>query len=194
MHIRSAMHSDAADIGRLHANSWRFAYRGALNDAYLDIEADADRAAFWDARLASPTPGQYVFVLVDETALIGFASVFLDHDAEFGSFLNNLHVAENALRQGCGTRLMAAVRDCCLTRSPLSPVYLWVVDSNHRAKAFYLGLGASFRGEEIWEPPGGGSALLHRLAWNDPGEIRLANWSSAQPARPARGSFSEPGS
>jgi GNAT superfamily N-acetyltransferase len=174
MEFRSATHSDASTIARLHANSWRFAYRGALIDEYLDSEADRDRLNFWEERLGSPAPNQNVFVLVDGDCLIGFASVYIDDHPEFGSFLNNLHVAEDRLRLGCGTRLMSAVRDCCSMLSPASPVYLWVVDTNRRAQAFYSRLGATFRGTDHWEPPGGGMALLHRFAWNSPSEIHLA--------------------
>jgi hypothetical protein len=78
------------------------------------------------------------------------------------------------LRLGCGTRLMSAVRDFCVELSPARPVYLWVVDSNKRARAFYSRLGATVRGTDSWEPPGGGLALLYRLAWNLPREIQLA--------------------
>jgi ribosomal protein S18 acetylase RimI-like enzyme len=174
MELRSATHSDASAIARLHANSWRFAYRGALNDEYLDSEADDDRLNFWEEKLGSPAPNQNVLVLVDGACLIGFASVYVDDHPEFGSFLNNLHVAEDRLRLGCGTRLMSAVQDCCSQSSPASPVYLWVVDSNQRAQAFYSRFGATFRGTDRWEPPGGGTALVHRFAWNSPKEIHLA--------------------
>jgi ribosomal protein S18 acetylase RimI-like enzyme len=174
MELRSATHSDASAIARLHANSWRFAYRGALNDAYLDSEADSDRLNFWEERLSSPAPNQNVFVLVDGACLIAFASVYVDDHPEFGSYLNNLHVAEDRLRLGCGTRLMSAVQDCCSKLAPVSPVYLWVVDSNQRAQAFYSRLRATFRGTDHWEPPGGGTALLYRFAWSSPKEIHLA--------------------
>ena len=173
MELRSATCADASAIARLHANSWRFAYRGVLNDEYLDSKADGDRLNFWKRRFTSPAPNQNVFVLVDSACLIGFASVYVDDHPEYGSFLNNLHVAENRLRLGCGVRLMSAVRECCSKLSPTSPVYLRVVDSNQRAKAFYFRLGASFRGTERWELPGGGSAVVHRLAWNSPKEIDL---------------------
>jgi GNAT superfamily N-acetyltransferase len=174
MELRLATHCDASAIAGLHANSWRFAYRGALGETYLAAEADIDRLRVWEERFRSPAPNQNIFVLVDGASLIGFASVYIDDHPEFGSLLNNLHVAEDRLRLGYGTRLMSAVRRCCSELSPTSPVYLWVVDSNRRAQAFYSRLGATFRGTDYWEPPGGGSALVRRFAWNSPKEIGLA--------------------
>ena len=171
MQLRSADYSDVAAIASLHANSWRLAYRGALSDAFLDAEADSDRLTMWEERLRSPPPNQHVFVLVDGAHLVGFASVYTNDHPEFGSFLNNLHVAESCLRRGCGTRLMTAVRRCCKAAAPQAPVYLWVLDSNQRAQAFYLRTGATQRGQKAWEPPGGGRAVLHRFAWDSPTEI-----------------------
>ena len=174
MQLRSARNSDVPAIASLHANSWRFAYRGSLSGDYLETEADRDRLSLWEGRFSSPPPNQNVFVLFEGECLIGFASVYIDEHPEFGSFLNNLHVAEGVLRRGCGTRLMAAVRKCCIAAAPMSPVYLWVVDSNQRAQAFYSQMGATLRGTDLWEPPGGGEALLYRFAWNLPTEIEDA--------------------
>ena len=173
MELRSATPSDVAAIAGLHANSWRFAYRGALSDEYLDSQADRDRRQFWERRLGSPEPNQRVLVLAEGARLIGFACVHLDHDPEFGSYLNNLHVAEDRLRAGCGGRLMLAVRECCEESYPASPVYLWVLASNLRAQAFYSRLGATQGGTDYWEPPGGGSALVQRYAWKSPEAIRV---------------------
>ena len=173
MELRSATLADAPLIAGLHADSWRFAYRGALSDKYLDMEVDREQRALWHERLESPAPNQNVFVLVDDLRLLGFASVYVNHHPEFGSFLNNLHVARDRLRLGCGTRLMYAVRECCMRLSPTSALYLFVLESNERARAFYSRLGAIFRGTELWHPPGGGEALLNQLSCLAPSEVRL---------------------
>ena len=177
MEVRSAVQSDAKAIASLHADSWRFAYRNAFTDQYLDQEATQDRLAFWQGRLQSPEPNQHVLVLVDRTALIGFVSVYTDHHPEFGSFLNNLHVAKEHLRQGHGSRLMSAVRDCCKLEAPSSPVYLLVLESNSRAQAFYARLGGTFQRSYPWTPPGGGTIPLRQFVWPSPDNIQLDSMS-----------------
>lgn len=172
MELRLATHADATAVARLHANSWHFAYRGAFIDEYLELEADRDRMGFWEDRLGSPVPNQHVFVLIDDARLIGFACVYTDHHPEFGSFLNNLHVAEDRLREGHGARLMSAVRNCCLRSSAASPVYLLVLESNRRAQAFYSRHGGACRRTYPWTPPGGGSLLLQQFVWDSPEDIR----------------------
>jgi ribosomal protein S18 acetylase RimI-like enzyme len=175
MEVRPAIQSDATAIASLHADSWRFAYRGAFTDEYLDELAAQDRLVFWQDKLRSPDPNQHVFVLVDGDALIGFVSVYTDHHAEFGSFLNNLHVAREHLRRGHGARLMSAVRDCCNVKAASSPVYLLVLESNLRAQAFYSRLGGTFRQSYPWTPPGGGALLLHQFVWPSPNHIQFAD-------------------
>ena len=172
MEVRAAVQSDAAAIAALHADSWRFAYRGAFTGQFLDQEAGQDRLTFWQDRLRSPEPNQHVLVLVDGTSLIGFVCVYTNHDSEFGSFLNNLHVARDHLRQGYGARLMYAVRDCCMIEAPTTPVYLLVLDSNLRAQAFYSKFGGTFRQTYPWTPPGGGALQLQQFVWASPEQIR----------------------
>ena len=172
MEIRPADLSDASAIAGLHADSWRFAYRGAFTDDYLDQTAAEDRLAFWQDKLQSPQPNQQVLVLFDDTVLIGFTSDYTDHHPEFGSFLNNLHVAKEHLRKGYGARLMSAARDCCRLRASSSPVYLLVLESNIRAQAFYSRLGGTFRHSYPWTPPGGGTLVLKQFVWPSPDDIK----------------------
>jgi hypothetical protein len=48
---RAATPHDIEAIARLHADSWRRHYRGALPDAYLDGDLVAERLSVWTDRL-----------------------------------------------------------------------------------------------------------------------------------------------
>lgn len=173
MELRPATLEDAQAIAKLHADSWRFAYRGALRDAFLDLEADDDRQRFWADRFLRPPANQEIIVASDGAALLGFASLYLNQDPTYGSFLNNLHVRSDILRRGIGRRLLSRVQELCLVRAPSSPLYLWVVSSNVRAQAFYRQLGAQVVGTEDWDPPGGGCTSIDRMVWRSPDAIRI---------------------
>ena len=45
-------------------------------------------------------------------------------------------------------------------------LYLWVLHDNHRAQSFYRKHGASDRGGEFSEPPGGGEIHGRRYVWD----------------------------
>lgn len=91
--FRFAEPEDAGAVGALHAESWRRHYRGAYADAYLDGPVDADRHAVWSERLGEEPVAHYTVVAVDGDELVGFAHTRLDIDPQWGSLLDNLHVA-----------------------------------------------------------------------------------------------------
>jgi GNAT superfamily N-acetyltransferase len=166
MRCRVATIDDAPAIAALHAASWRAAYRGALRDAYLDGDVDAERRAVWNERLGTPAANQYVVVATDDAGtVVGFACAFGADDARWGTQVDNLHVRREQHRQGTGRRLLADVAGWCTPRYPESGLYLWVVEQNAPARAFYERLGGRAEDTSDWEPPGGGVVLLRRYVW-----------------------------
>ena len=166
MASRAATAADAAAIAALHAASWRDAYRGALRDAYLDGEADAERLRVWTDRLGSPAANQYVVVALDEAAaLVGFACAYGEDDARWGTQVDNLHVRRDQRGKGTGRRLLADVAAWCTRTFTSSGLYLWVLEQNAPARAFYERLGGNAEDTSTWDPPGGGTVLLRRYAW-----------------------------
>lgn len=164
--IRAATPEDATAIAHLHARSWRATYRGFLRDEYLDGPIDADRLAVWTMRLTDPPPSQYVVVAEDEDGIVGFACVFGGQDAEWGSFLDNIHADPDRRSEGIGTLLLSAVGDWCRERYPDHGLHLSVFAGNSRARRFYERFGATDQGEVSpstpWTAPG---ASIRRYVW-----------------------------
>jgi ribosomal protein S18 acetylase RimI-like enzyme len=165
--IRQARESDADDVARLHAASWRTAYRGALSDAYLDGPIEAERAALWRGRLGQPA--EYQLVLVAESAgrIVGFACAYGGHDPQWGTFLDNLHVVPELKRQGIGAQLMREVASWSARTWPGQGIYLWVLQSNLAARQFYARLGGEDAGSDLWTPPDGSALPKLRIAWRN---------------------------
>lgn len=168
MKTRRATRADSDAIAALHAASWRHAYRGALSDDFLAGDIVANRQAVWVNRLSSERNAPYVVVAELSDRIIGFACVFCDPVDPFGSLLDNIHVEPGSHRGGIGTTLIRDIGSWCLDAAPHSPIYLWVLKSNHQARAFYSRLGALESGEDVWTPPGGGAVPRFRLAWASP--------------------------
>ena len=133
MRIREANEADAEAIARLHAASWRIAYRGALSDAYLDGPMETERIKVWRDRFEMPAGNQYVAVAVSGEQVVGFVCAYGGHDAQWGTFLDNLHVAPELKRQGIGTQLMGKLESWMIKAYPGQGVYLWVLESNAAA-------------------------------------------------------------
>jgi ribosomal protein S18 acetylase RimI-like enzyme len=164
--LRAATPADAPTIAALHAESWRFAYRGAYSDAYLDGDVFQDRIRVWNERLSSPPPNQYVILAEDGDVVVGFVCAYGADDKKWGTLVDNLHVRPNRHGQGIGRRLLAAVANWCCTEHAGNGLYLWVLDQNARALAFYQHLGAKDVGTKTSVPPGGGSTVARRYVWS----------------------------
>lgn len=167
MHLHTAVPGDASQIAALHAESWRYAYRGVLSDAYLAEEIASERAAFWAKRLESGLPSQFIVVAEAEKQIAGFACAYANADAEWGTLLDNIHVSQTLQGKQIGTRLMGAIAQWCASTASNKGLFLWVLQSNVRAHRFYEGLGAEKTGIDVWTPPGGGALPRYRYAWLD---------------------------
>jgi ribosomal protein S18 acetylase RimI-like enzyme len=169
LHYRPATPADADAIAALHADSWSRHYRGAYPDAYLDQDAPEDRRSLWRERFRVASEDQFTIVAERERDVAGFAHTCLDADPEWGALLDNLHVRYDLKRQGVGRALMAESAAALLERRPASQLYLWVLQQNVAAQAFYAALGGTVVAEEPARPvAGGGCARVYRVAWRDP--------------------------
>jgi GNAT superfamily N-acetyltransferase len=168
MRYRSASERDIDVLATLHAESWRMNYRGAFSDEFLDGEVFEERRAVWSDRLSHPGPDDHTVIAEEDDVIVGFVHTILDHDPIWGALLDNLHVAHHLQGSGVGTQLMARSASAVLTRGRHRALYLWVLEGNTRAQRFYEARGGVCAGREVWQPPGGGSAVGLRYVWADP--------------------------
>lgn len=174
MRFRAAGPGDARAVAGLHADSWRRHYRGAFADAFLDDDVAGYLLPLWTERLATPDPRARTILAERDATLVGLAHTILDEDATWGAFLDNLHVVHGLKRQGIGTRLLALTGLAVLDWSPASGLYLWVLEQNSAARAFYAARGGACVERAEVPPPGGDPGRLNgtpiglRYAWRDP--------------------------
>jgi ribosomal protein S18 acetylase RimI-like enzyme len=168
--FRLAGPADARAVANLHADSWRRHYRGAYSDAFLDGDVAADRLALWSDRLREPDPRRCT-ILAENGSLVGFANTLFDDDPTWGALLDNLHVADGHQRRGIGSRLLSLTAKAVIARPERTGLYLWVLEQNADAQAFYEARGGRSVERRPASPPGGiasrltGSPAKLRYAW-----------------------------
>jgi ribosomal protein S18 acetylase RimI-like enzyme len=173
VNLRDATASDAVPIATLHTDNWRRHYRGAYSDAYLEGDVVEERTALWVERLRRADESYYTIVADRNGEVAGFAHTCLDSDPRWGALLDNLHVRFELKRQGVGRALMAETAVVLRRRRPSSGLYLWVLQQNTAAQAFYSAVGGLVVEERLGSPfPGGGRAPVLRYAWPDPSVLR----------------------
>jgi dihydrofolate reductase/ribosomal protein S18 acetylase RimI-like enzyme len=165
--LRAADARDADAIAALHADSWRRTYRGMMSDAFLDGDALENRRQVWRERLGAADADRLVVVADDGARIVGFVCVFARGDAGWGAYIDNLHVVFDWKGRGVGRALMSGAADWICATQPDPGVYLWVMEANAAARAFYDRLGAQNVETITLADPAGGSAPNCRYVWPD---------------------------
>ena len=170
--LRAAAPSDAPALARLHAESWRSAYRGMLGDAYLDGDIHREREAFWQRALSRPPANQHVILVEEDGALAGFVSLYGNDDSKWGTRIEALHVEPSRKRRGLGARLMMAAAAWCELAHPGRGIYLHVLQPNAAAQRFYERIGARNAESGTWKALDGGEVPEFRFVWASPRALR----------------------
>jgi ribosomal protein S18 acetylase RimI-like enzyme len=116
----------------VHLEVWRQAYAGLMPQEYLDSLDPGQFAEKWRVRLATTHPGATRLVARDDGGIAGFATAGPPRleDAPVDLELYAINVLARAHGTGLADTLLdAAIGD--------RPAYLWVVEGNERAIAFY---------------------------------------------------------
>lgn len=184
--LRDAIDADYVAIARLHAESWRSAYRGILSDEYLDSRAHSDRAALWQSRFSERASKPFFVILAEiGSQLAGFACVFPNEDLVYGAFVDKLHVTPQLTRKGIGRLLLNAVghrltadqshTDEAHRDQPHAGqahgIYLWAMEQNLNARRFYSRVGAVEVGSEAFAMPDGRTVREVRCCWPNPARL-----------------------
>jgi len=149
--VRWAGTEDAEAIATIQVESWRAAYRGLVDQAYLDQLDPADRMPRWREGLAeSVWPERGTLVAEADGRVVGFAHLSTGDESE----LHAIYVRPDAWGTGAGRALMAeAVRR--LAEEGCRDVVLWVLATNERARRFYQKAGWHADGGEAPHDVGG---------------------------------------
>jgi ribosomal protein S18 acetylase RimI-like enzyme len=181
---------DADAIAALHADSWRRHYRGAFSDNFLDGDVTAVLRDRWRERLATHDPRTRTILARQGGELAGFAHTELGAHPEWGALLDNLHVAYGLKRRGVGRRLVALTARAVIDAAPGSGLYLWVLEQNAAARAFYAALGGETTERHTVGAPGGvssrlnGSPMSLAIVWPDPSRLLAGDSAAAASAGP----------
>ena len=111
---------------------------------------------------ASPIPILHTVVADDGDGVIGFAHTVFEADPRWGALLDNLHVVHDEKRRGIGSRLLAMTAEAVLERG--TGLYLWVLEQNLDARAFYEARGGRYVERVPVPAPAGVPSRLRRLA------------------------------
>ena len=148
---------DRFAVSRIYEESWKFAYRGIVPQNYLENIP----AGHWASGLERE--GWDTLVMMEDSQLIGTSSFCASRWPDFPGCgeIVSLYLLPDRMGKDYGKPLLeAAVR--ALNNQGFQDILLWVLEENHRARAFYERAG--FRpGGACMETVVGGKALKEML-------------------------------
>jgi ribosomal protein S18 acetylase RimI-like enzyme len=123
---------DADEVARVHVRVWQEAYAGLMPAGYLDSLDPSAFAESWRGRLLRPTDGVAHWLARDEQGIVGITTSgpARDDDAPVSFEL----YAINVLARSHGTGVAGVLLDHAIGDRA---AYLWVLEDNDRARAFY---------------------------------------------------------
>jgi GNAT superfamily N-acetyltransferase len=140
--VREATSADADSIGSVHVRSWQSAYVGVVPQPILDHLSVERRASSWHG-IIERAGVERVWVVEEGGRVRGFASIgpARDEDLPTGSGeLYAIYLEPESWSTGLGRQLFAtATAD--LRERGFSPLILWVLTDNPRARRFYEAAG-----------------------------------------------------
>lgn len=122
---------DLDELGRVHVQVWREAYAGLLPDAYLAGLDPTFGPRRWRERFGT-SPEVSWWLARDDEGIVGMTTSGPARDDDAPSPLELYAI--NLLQRGHGTGIGDALLDHAIGDRP---AYLWVLDGNDRAIAFY---------------------------------------------------------
>lgn len=148
--IRQAIITDAQEIAEVHIRSWQWAYRGLIDDDYLDHLSDqlGQRTASYQAQISNLPPQNRWWVAEQDGHIVGFARTGRGRDLDVAlstAEIFAIYLAKQVAGKGIGRALFAHAVDE-LRQQGYDQAVLWVLESNTRAHKFYEAAG--------WTPDG----------------------------------------
>lgn len=159
--LREATAADAAVISRIIAASWRSAYQGLIDDAYLARLPEE----YWLPSMRSWLDSGRMYGLIAEENGFPVGSVIFGRGRDAGfdvcGEIVSLYVLPEVMGKGIGSALLtSALR--ALQEDGYSQVYLWAIQGNDRADRFYIRHG--FRRTE--------ACIRYKIGLQDVADIR----------------------
>lgn len=159
---RLARPEDALAVAGVHVRAWQRAYRGLIDQEFLDGLRPEDRAATYAFGSADPAAPETILA-EDRGEVVGFATAGPSRDADSRGLgeLYALYVDPARWGRGVGRLLLCEARQRLRARG-FEEAILWVLVGNEGADRFYRADGWRPDGSRRWEQPYGVVSQVRR--------------------------------
>ncbi|MDP4011663.1 MAG: GNAT family N-acetyltransferase [Candidatus Roizmanbacteria bacterium] len=147
--VREANIGDVSGIAKIHVETWQYAYRGQLPDAFLDSLSIEKRQKVWREELSNPQSNVKIYVGEIESKIVGFCSLGKSRDDDADESMGELYaiyIDSHYMNSGIGSALIQKGLEY-LKDVGFKKATLWVLTSNKKTRMFYEHKGWSAGGK-----------------------------------------------
>jgi len=142
--ILKATVQDCTEIGSIHVQAVKNAYKDILPKSYYDSLSEKKRAAYWRIRFNGDPD---VYVLKNHAEVLGFVEISnikekIEGYSLYGE-ISLLYLKPNVIGKGYGSMLLIYAEEA-LVKNGAEGIALWVVEKNKSAIEFFKRRGYSY--------------------------------------------------
>lgn len=145
--IRQANLSDAKNIATLIVSGWQTAYKGLINQNFLNSMSISKMAEGWSKNITSQNKDNHIFVYENNNKILGVIRFGNpdDENSSYNAEIHVLYVEPSLKRQGIGTKLFNFAKDYFIKNNTINMI-IWCLKNNIHSINFYKKMGGKIVG------------------------------------------------
>ena len=142
--IRKAIKEDSYNIANLIVASWQTAYKGLIDDNYLNNLSVSDRMTGWENNILNQNENNHIYVYEEDSKILGVIRFGKpdDESANYNSEIHVLYVEPSFKRKGIGTKLFDFARTYFINNNTTDMI-IWCLRNNIPSIKFYEKMGGT---------------------------------------------------
>lgn len=140
--IRQATKLDSLNIAKLIVSSWQTAYRGLIDDDFLN-NLDANILSVnWEKYIANQNANNHIYVYEENDKILGVIRFGKpnNENTNYNAEILVLYVEPTLKRSGIGSKLFAFAKDYFMNKDTTNMI-IWCLKDNTPAIKFYEKMG-----------------------------------------------------
>ena len=142
--IRQAVKEDSYSIAKLIVESWQTAYKGLIDDNYLNNLSISDRVIGWERNILNQNENNHIYVYEENEKILGVIRFGIpDNEASnYNSEIHVLYVEPTLKRNGIGTKLFNFAKNYFIEKNTTNMI-IWCLKNNLPSIKFYGKMGGT---------------------------------------------------
>ena len=142
--IRKAVKEDSYNVAKLIVSGWQTAYRGLIDDTYLNNMSVDTMAPRWEKHILNQNEDNHIYVYEENNKILGVIRFGppLDESLKYNSEIHVLYVEPSLKRKGIGTKLFNFAKTYFISNNTTDMI-IWCLKNNIPSIKFYEKMGGT---------------------------------------------------